>query len=47
MKMKMNHFTSSVQMEKTTEDCKGFVMFDVKGIKAEEQFDKLGMKIEE
>ena len=41
----MNHLTSSVQMEKKTEDCKGFVMFDVNGMKAEEQFDEIGMKI--
>jgi hypothetical protein len=34
-------------MEKTNQDCKGFVMFDVKGMKSEEQLDDLGMKIEE
>ena len=43
----MNHLTSSVQMEKTNEDCEGFVMFYLKGMKAEEKFDEIGMKIEE
>ena len=41
------NLTPPVPMEKTNEDCKGFAMFDVKGIKAEEQFEELCKNIEE